>query len=252
MKRLAMMFVLVSLFAIGCGAGRKADFEGEGGEKFTLKPQKLVEVTQGEKVNFTIEIENAKAMTKPIELSLKQPPKGVSFEQEKPTIPAGQKSTTLTLRAADDAKAVIKERLYIAGTIGKQSETVFLSLTINKNLETLKQEREQFVQGTNSRVSQIANQLNELTKKLTDPKLSVDKRIELTKTFSELLAQQKRVNMQLESVTNAPVQDWETLKQDMTDTLDAFESKVKEAVEEFNNAGKDQPKVDPDAKKEVK
>ena len=228
MKKLAVL-LLLPVLTLGCGKKNSADFTSSGG-KYTVTAQDSVTIKQGEQTRFEIKVSNKAAMVQPMKITMVDPPKGITLTGDT-TIPPSQESFMLTMNASPDAEIVSGKKLKLQGTSGEQTKDFTTMLTVDKSKETMVQEQQDFVKSATERFNTLQKKTAEMAKPLTDPKIKLDEKLKLINKMKDLGAQEKRVKDQLEKVEKATVEEWENLKQPLTEMLDALEKKLKSTEE---------------------
>jgi hypothetical protein len=117
--------------SVGCGGGEKKTAEGPEGKKLSVKAPGDISIKPGDTAEIKIEITREK-FNDPVELKFTDLPEGVSITDKDLTIAKDISSTKLTLKAADEAKAVEDHKVTVAASGGGMKQDVHFKVTVKK------------------------------------------------------------------------------------------------------------------------
>ncbi|HEY1187469.1 MAG TPA: hypothetical protein VGE74_07410 [Gemmata sp.] len=121
MNRFARLAIVLGLLvAVGCGktasstAPSKDPAKPNTPRKFSVKAPASQTVTQDRADEMTVSVDRD-GFSAPVNIELKNLPKGVTVETKELTIPADKDSLKVTIKAAPDAPAVVDHVVQVVG-----------------------------------------------------------------------------------------------------------------------------------------
>ena len=127
------LMVMLTVSSSGCKKGESGTAAAGGEEKYTVTGPKDTNITVGKKNTIDVKVDRKKGFDGPVDVEVTGLPDKVTATPAKTTISKDSTSTTITLEAANEAKASDDNVVKVKTSGGGANKEVSFKLSIKKN-----------------------------------------------------------------------------------------------------------------------